>query len=351
MRARLFLRVRGVRATLLPLLGACLWGCNREYPNPFVNPNATATPPPGAALLLTSNAYATRAGAPREVYAVNEDGSGLVRLTFCNAEGRACENSEVSAGRDRTRVATRRIADANGDGSFTPADGVGVVFMDLGRGVEGILLPAATQVSGLDWSPVDDIIVYSANSGGGLDDLFRMDSNGRNNSPLTNTPAVSERRPRIDPTGTIAAFERIDAGGKGAIWIFVNTRTLAPVTQGGATGEPLAGTPYRVGSDADPDFSPDAGSLVFRRLTALGNDGLGAWDLVKARVDGTELTVLAGGPLYRGAPDWGPRGIAFEEIDEAGRASLVLVAPDGSNRRTLATTGAGLSLSHPRWLQ
>jgi hypothetical protein len=283
---------------------------------------------------------------------MNQDGSGLVRLTFCNGATRLCETSEASAGQNPNRVATRRIpADLNGDGSLTPSDGTSLVTVDLSRGLEGTLLSPITRVTGIDWSPVDELIVYSARGAGDRDDLFRIDSNGANNTRLTETSTVSERRPRIDPSGSIAVFESIDAAdGKGTIWLYLDGRT-APVTQGGATGEPLGGTPYRVGSDADPDFSPNAGSIVFRRLTATGNDGLGTWDLLTVAGGGAAPTSIASGPRYRGAPDWGPLGIVFEEIDEAGRSSVVLVEPDGSNRRTLATAGAGLTFSHPRWLQ
>jgi Tol biopolymer transport system component len=333
------------------VLSAWLGGCNQDYPNPFINPDRNLPIPDDAALLLSSNAYATP-GAPREVYAVNGDGANLTRITFCNSGERACDNVEASAGRDRGRLAARRIpTDADADGRFTPADGAGVIFLDLARGLEGFLLPASSHVSGLDWSPVDELVVYSANSNGGLDDLFRMDSNGRENAPLTTTPTISERRPRIDPSGTIAVFERIAEDGLGSIWIFVNARTQTAVTQGGAPGVPLTGTPYRVGSDADPDFSPDGRSVVFRRLTAPGNGGLGSWDVLTALAEGTGLTTIVTGARYRGAPDWGPDGIVFEEIDEGGQDSLIVVQPDGSGRRTVTTLDAGLSLSHPRWLQ
>jgi hypothetical protein len=339
------------RRGVLLVFSACLGGCNQDYPNPFVPPNRIVPLPADAALLVSSNAHAAP-GAPREVYAMNRDGANLTRITFCNSGERACDNVEASAGRDRDRMAARRIpSDADADGRFTPADGVGVVFLDLARGLEGFLLAASTRVSGLDWSPTDELVVYSANSSGGVDDLFRMDSNGRDNSPLTATPEISERRPRVDPSGTVAVFERIAQDGLGTIWIFVNARTQTAVTQGGTPGAPLAGTPYRVGSDADPDYSPDGRSLVFRRLTAPGSGGLGSWDVLTVSTEGGTPTSVASGPRYRGAPDWGADGIVFEEIDEGGQASLVVLQPDGSGRRTLATLGAGLSLSYPRWLQ
>jgi hypothetical protein len=337
------------------LVCACLSACNRDYPNPFERPNATATPGPNAAAVFTSDSWSARPGAPRELFAIDEDGASVTRLTFCNSDSNACDTSEAAFGRDRTRVALRRIVrDTTGDGRLTPADGEALVYVDLLRSLEGPLgsgTSEANGVTGLDWSPVQDILVYSAFSAGDFEDLFIMDSNGQNRSPLTSTPAIGERRPRIDPFGGIVAFERLDATGLGAIWIFLDRRSQVPVTAGGTPGEPLTGTRYRVGGDADPDFSPSRGSLVFRRLTALGNGGRGTWDLLTVRSDGTALSTIASGPRYRGAPDWGPRGILFEEVDEGGQASLVLLSPDGSTRRTLATLGAGFGFSFPRWLQ
>lgn len=339
------------RMGALLVLAAWAIGCNKDYPNPFENPNPTATPGPDAVLLVTSDAWSASPGAPRELFALAADGSPLSRLTFCNSPESACDNSEAAVGRDRVRVVIRRIpADSNRDGRLTPADGETVVYVDLDRGVEGDLLPSLSAVSGLDWSPVDEILVFSGQSTGAPDDLFRMDINGQNNRQLTLTPTIAERRPRIDPTGSVAVFERIDESGGGQVWIFGSATSQLRVTQGGTLGEALPGTVYRVGSDADPDYSPDGRSIVFRRLSAAGSGGRGFWDLLTVASDGTGLRVIVQGTRYRGAPDWGPEGIVFEEIDEEGRASLVLLAPDGGSRRTLASVGAGYSLSLPRWL-
>jgi hypothetical protein len=332
------------------LLAAWAAGCSKDYPNPFDNPNPTATPGPDAVLLVTSDAWSASPGAPRELFAVSADGSQMTRLTFCNTAERVCDNSEVAIGRDPARVVLRRIpADSDLDGRLTPADGETVVYVDLERGVEASLLSSSgSGVSGLDWSPVDELLVFSGQTIGQPDDLFRMDVNGQNNRQLTLTPTVAERRPRIDPTGSVAVFERI-AEGAGEVWIFGSATSLLRVTQGGTPGEALPGTGYRVGSDADPDYSPDGRLVVFRRMTALGQ-GRGFWDLLNVSVEGIGLGAIAQGPRYRGAPDWGPLGIVFEEVDEEGRASLVVFSPEDGSRRTLATVGAGYTLSMPRWL-
>jgi hypothetical protein len=192
--------------------------------------------------------------------------------------------------------------------------------------------------------------VYAAAGEGGIEDLYRADPNCLNARNLTSTAAVRERRPRIDPSGSAALFERIDATGKGQVWLFSSTGAQVKVTSGGDGAQALAGTPYVVGSDADPDYSPDGRSVVFRRLTSTGNGGLGTWDLMTARLDGTALATIVTGPAFRGAPDWSTRGIVFPEIDAAS-ARLVVVQADGTGRQVPVTLGASFDISYPRWLQ
>src|SRR5881409_2741265 len=213
---------------------ALLGGCNTQYNNPFVNSNPTAAPRSDATLIYTSDGYSMKPGAGREVFSVNDSGSGLTRLTFCNNDTRQCDTEEAAPAPDRIRVALRRVdADTDKDGRLTPADGESLIIVDLSRGVEGGLLQGNAKVSGIDWSPTGDVLVYSAAGEGGIEDLYRADPNGQNTRNLTSTPAVRERRPRIDPTGSAALFERIDVDGKGQIWLFSSTGAQVRVTTGG----------------------------------------------------------------------------------------------------------------------
>ena len=159
-----------------------------------------------------------------------------------------------------------------------------------------------------------------------------------------------ERHPRVDPSGSIAVFERIDATAKGEIWVFFTTQSQSRLTSGGAAGPALPQTPYVVGSDADPDYSPDGRAVVFRRLRALGDGRLGQWDVMTINSDGTGLRTIATGAAYRDAPDWGPRGIVFSESGPDGRSEIVIVDATGANRRAIVATGAGAELGTARWL-
>ena len=322
------------------MAAALLAACNTTYDNPFANSNPTVAPRADATIVYASNGYAARPGSPDEIFAVGDGGAGVTRLTFCNNDTRRCSSIEAAPAPDRFRVALRRVdTDSNKDGQLTAADGEALLVVDLARSVEGGLLQSNAKVSGIDWSPTGDVLVYSAAGEGGIEDLYRADPNGQNTRNLTSTNTVRERRPRIDPSGSAALFERIDVDGKGQIWLFSSTGTQVRVTTGGDGGAALAGTPYVVGSDADPDYSPDGRSVVFRRLTGSGNGALGTWDIMTARLDGTGLTTLVTGAAFRGAPDWGPKGIVFPEVDSTS-ARLVLVQGDGSGRQVLVTLSA-----------
>ncbi|MGH2688902.1 MAG: TolB family protein, partial [Actinomycetota bacterium] len=267
---------------------------------------------------------------------------------------RRCDTVEAAVAPDRRRLAVRKVArDTNNDGRYGPEDGEALLIVDLSRGVEGELFPQALRVSGIDWSPREDILVYSALGEGDREDLFRTVPRPapEESFNLTLSPTVRECRPRIDPTGTVAVYERIEDSGKGQIWLFGSRTAQTRVTSGGPGTDPLPGTPYVVGSDADPDFSPDGRFLVFRRLTGTGNGGLGTWDVMIVRTDATALATLVTGPAYRGAPDWGSQGIVFDEVDlAAGESRLVVIQPDGSGRRVIVTGAASTTLSFPRWL-
>lgn len=336
-------------AVLAGVLLSCGVGCAKNQANPFLAQTLTEVPRPEDTLIFTSNGYSDEAGAPREIFSVGPTGDPL-RLTICNNVERTCDSVEAAASRDHNKVAVRRVSeDRNGDGRLSEEDGTSLVLIDLTRSIEGELVPASRSVSGVDWSPVEDLIVYTAATAQSGEDLFSILPNGTNDSPVTSTTNLKERRPRFDPTGFSAVFEGIDSTGNGRIYA-LNSPNSNLLTSGGPGSEPLAGTPYRVGSDADPVYSPDGHEVAFRRLTATGNGGFGTWDLLIVKYDGSAERVLAAGPVFRGAPDWDSRGIAFVEIDSAAaRASLVVLQPDGSGR-TVLVSGTAL-LSNPRWLR
>jgi hypothetical protein len=331
-------------------LAACLPACgenSRDETNPFVEAARTLPPPPGAAILFTASLYSLNAGAAREIYAVAADGSGITRLTYCN-ETSVCDYAEVAPAPDRERVGARRTAvDSNGDGLLNEADGAGLVFLDLRRGIEAVLVPASRRVSGLDWAPsTAEFFIYSAlPGGGGNEDLFLINYNGQEDQALTcalgsPTPcnvAIRERRPRLDTLESQAVYQRVDAAGASVVALFSNAANQPGITSGP--------------NDADPVFSPDNRRVAFRRLTdASANGGQGAWDILTVGLDGSALQTVATGPAFRGAPDWSTSGLTWAESDATGKR-LVVTAADGSSPHAIATLQPNVTLTNPRWLK
>jgi len=327
----------------LLLLGTSVFAiaCSNDGGNPF-SATAPARPPAAdAAIMFVSGSWSAELGAPREIMAMAANGSNPQQLTTCARAAQPCDVLQVAPSPDRGRViAVRTTPDAE------PGAQV-LYFMDLNRSVETILLPRR-RVDSADWSKDGSFLLFaSANAQVGNEDLFTAQPDGTQEQNLTDSLNVRERHARLDPFGRTAIFERIDAEGVSRIYLFRET----PVTSGPAAGPALPGTPYVVGSDADPAFSPDGTLVVFRRLTGTGNGGLGTWDLiVTSGAAGAVPRTIASGPAFRGAPDWGTGGILFVETDAAANSQMVLVQPDGTGRTVLRTEAAGFRMGAPRWL-
>lgn len=355
------------RLALPAALSLLAWaGCNPDYPNPFADATQTATavPPAGAAVVFTSDAWNSTAGRGRELMAVSLDGTGLTRLTFCdNGADRLCDTRQAALAADRERAAVLRALDSNSDGRVDQDEPAALIYVDLERSGEAELVASSARVTGVDWSPTADLLVYSAEGGGG-EDLFRTDptrptpENAQNTANLTCPgsalqpgacdTALSERRGRIDDSGSVAVFERTTVPGPTEVWVFQTSTQLFRVTTATAGGAPLQGTPYREGADADPDFAPDGRTVAFRHLVAA--IGRGHWQIRSSQVNAAGLTTIVAGAAWRGAPDWGQGGIVFPETDASG-TRLVLIQPDGSGRRELVRFPPDFRIDNPRWLR
>jgi hypothetical protein len=300
-------------AVLLPT-ALLLASCGSKSSNPFANSSQTRPPSAGAAILFVSSSYAAEPGA-REILGLDAAGTTVERLTNCAAADPPCDYVQVAPAPDRNRVAAIRTQLGSEPGATA------LYFIDLSRSVETILQPLR-RVSSVDWSPDNSFLIYTSTDAGSVEDLFFSNINGASEQNLTQTTDVRERNPRVDPGARTAAYEHIDSDGVSRIYLFQAT----PLTSGPADGPALPGTPYVLGSDADPAWSPDSVSLVFRRLTGLGNGGLGTWDILTVKNDGTGLQTLVTGAAYRGAPDW------------------------GQGRRVLRTEPAAFGMAAPRFL-
>jgi Tol biopolymer transport system component len=327
------------RRILLAASLAVAAACGHDATNPFAS--ATRAPSADSVLVFVSGSWSSTTGDVRELQALNADGSKVERLTGCAEAATPCDILQVAPSPDRNRLAAIRTTPGAAAGASA------LYFMDLSRSVETLIFPNR-RIDSVDYSPDGSFIVYSAVvAQTSEEDLFYSLPNGTSEQNLTSTTDFRERSPRVDPFATTVVYEGIDASGVSRIYLFSQT----PLTSGPATGGALPGTPYVVGADADPVFSPDGAAVAFRRLTGLGTGGLGTWDVMTVPTAGGAPAVVSSGPVFRGAPDWGSKGIVFVETDAATALSqLVLVQPDGSGRTVLRTEDAAYRMGAPRWL-
>jgi Tol biopolymer transport system component len=342
---------RFCRLLLVVAVAAGLSACSDDIENPFDQFSFSRAPSEDAVLFFVSGAWAAQPGAPRELFAVNADGSQVERLTTCTQRSSPCDFLEVVPSTVRERVAAVRGA-FGGDPEVSA-----LYFIDLDRSVETII-SLDRRVQAADWAIDDRFIVFSSALDGANEDLRTVPPNGGQEEQITATPDLRERHPRLDFQLTNAVYEVLDrTPGKSRIFLLLDSDTGQPValTEGGPGTEVLEGTPYIVGSDSTPAYSTDRLLIAFRRLTGTGNGGLGTWDLLTLRLDGDEgpVVVAGGGGVHRGAPDWSLDGqIAFVETDmEAGESRLVVVEADGSGRQVLHVENAGFRMGSPRWIR
>jgi Tol biopolymer transport system component len=314
-----------------------------------------APPPAQADLVFSSNLYDPTSEGGDDLFAFDIATSTVTRLTFCNQGGAVCEMVEACPSTDRNRLAVRRVtSDADGDGSLTERDGAALFFLDLSRAVESPLSAAGESVTGVDWSPQASQVAFSARAGAALDDLFRRDvAPDTTNVNLTSSPQLGERRPRFDATGLAVVYEQVDETGKGTVWRLGGGSAGVQLTKGGP-GERRLATGEIVGTDTDPCYSPDGLQIAFRRLVSATAGPRGEWNIMVAVLPyGTASgeRVIDGGPAFRGAPDWGTRGILFVRTDEATGTTALMLASDSGETKALLTLEAPARIGYPRWLR
>ncbi|MCG6921779.1 MAG: hypothetical protein LJF15_11950 [Acidobacteria bacterium] len=329
-------------------VAVCLAACGNDQENPFDRFAFSRPPSEDAVLLYVSGAWTEGTGAPREVFAINADGSQTERLTTCAERSDPCDFLQVAPSANRDRIAAVRGSVA-GD-----PEASALFFVDLGRSVETIIT-AARRVQSADWAYTDQFIAYS---NGDTENLFTVSPSGGDDAPLTDTDDRRERFLRLNYQVSNAVYEALEeTPGKSVIFSLLGGVGGAPVqvTTGGPGDEVLEGTPYIVGSDSAPAFSADPLTFAFRRLTGTGNGGLGTWDIMATTLDAVDgpMVVVGGGGVFRGAPDWSTDGeIVFVETDmAAGESRLVVVQPDGTGRQVLHVEDAGYRMGSPRWLR
>ncbi len=215
--------------------------------------------PDGARIAFVVADYGQATG---DVYVMNRDGSGIMRLTH------APELDDQPAwSPDGTRIAFRSYRDGReGDIWVMGDDGSDPVNLTPDP------LPGVPDERAPHWSPDGTRIAYASNVGGTMD-VWTMAPDGSDKRRITDTPEY-ETEPIWSPDGATIAFRKN----------FTGDTDLYLVPAAGGAQTPLALPGYQ----RMAAWTPDGGSLVFVGQPTLQDRP----DLYRVRRDGQGLEPL-----------------------------------------------------------
>jgi Tol biopolymer transport system component len=243
-----------------------------------------------------------------EIYLINSDRSGLVRLTDNPAA-----DYEPAWSPDGARIAFTSNRDGNDEVYVMNADGSNVVRLTND--------PADDE--GPVWSPDGSRIAFQSTRDGNAE-IYVMNADGSGLTRLTSDPAA-DFDPAWSPDGSRIAFASYRDDGSSHIYVMK------------ADGSGEARLTTDPAWDVSPAWSPDGSKIAFMNV-----DGAGLY-LINA--DGSNPTLVPN--AYGQGPRWSPDGanIAFYVIDE-GAGDIWVVNLAGNNLVSLTVDGTSFE---PDW--
>lgn len=263
--------------------------------------------------------FATRRDGVGELYIMNDDGSGLVRITTDQTDhepawspdgsrialrqnlpsGNRPNNGEVVVASAKGADLTNVTNDADAF-DITPAWGPGGTHIVYGRisllqqipdeiyvmASDGTAKTRVTRGWRPHWSADGSRIVFVDTLGARASDLFVVGPDGTERAALTNTPAVAEVDPEWSPDGSKIGYAA-DATGRFEVYV-MNANGTEPrqLTSGGN------------GARRDPAWSPDGSRIAFVAEVD------GSRDIYVMNADGTGVGRLTYGGGWE--PSWRP---------------------------------------------
>jgi Tol biopolymer transport system component len=254
-------------------------------------------PPVGKIVFATSRDWG---GVNKEIYVMNADGSGLIRLTHTELD-----DAMPAWSPDGRRIAFVSWRDRNFEIYIMNADGSGLTKLTDN--------PARDYHP--TWSPDGQRIAFASERDGNFE-IYVMNADGSGKVNITNNPA-HDRSPEWSPDGEWIAFHSYRDGDTEIYLMKPDGSQVVRLTE-------------NPGEDQYPAWSPDGQRIAFssRRLDNI--------DIYVMNADGAGLTRVTDDPGDDGVPAWSPDGYYLTFYSEReGNFEIYLIGTDGSGERNL----------------
>ena len=191
------------------------------------------------------------------------------------------------------------------------------------NGTDKTYLPGTEDARDPSWSPDGQKIAFSAFSGGDSE-VYIIDLNTEQVTPLTNNAAVEDRYPTWSPNGQKIAFAS-DRDGDYDIY----KMNAAPQS---ATNVPKKLT-TNTKDDLEPAWSPNGGKITFARYRDGGNSDIYIMDNSPSTEGATNISRTTSS---ESSPDWSPSGEKIAFANSGNRPGIYVMNKDGSNKNRVA---------------
>jgi Tol biopolymer transport system component len=250
---------------------------------------------------------------PRQLFTMDIETGQVVQITNNDCFFITAQVVDVT-----TIMALASCSDTDGNGLINEKDEAELYLLDLATEKMDCLTDdlTLTAINNPDYSPVNKRIVFSAQKDGIFHNhVFTIDAN-RDLVQITNDDNFMDFDCAWSEDGEKIVFNRLPLPiftRPSQVWLMDATGSGAEkITDGGPDpGREGSNGQYPIGTDADPDLSPDNSQIVFSRLkTGKQNAPIGVWELVIIDVD-TKKEMILDSEYANMIPEWKPGGILF----------------------------------------
>ena len=242
----------------------------------------------------------------KEIYGINPDGTGLIRLTNNSAA-----ETQPSVSHDGTKILFSSDRDGNSEIYVMNADGTG----------ETRLTNASGSDKNAQWSPDGTKIVFVSDRDGDFE-VYVMNADGTGVTSLTSN-AVEESFPVWSPDGSKVVFGSRRDGTSQIYLVNADGTGVQRLTNNSA-------------NDFDPSWAPDGSAIIF----ASDRDAT-AREIYRMNTDGSGQVNLTNDGADDLSPSWSPSSaqIAFTTSRD-GNHEIYIMNADGSGLIRLTVNAA-----------